>query len=47
MFLVTKTTEMFIKTLAKEAYGYAAQDKKKTITKNYVEKALTMLPVEL
>jgi DNA polymerase epsilon subunit 4 len=47
VFLVTKTTELFIKSLAKEAFGYAAQNKKKTISKNHVESALTMLPVEL
>lgn len=47
VFLITKTTELFIKSLAKEAFGYAAQNKKKTIAKNHVESALTMLPVEL
>lgn len=47
VYLITKCTEMFIKTLAKEAYGYAAQNKKKTITKSYVDQALANLPVEL
>lgn len=47
VFLITKTTELFIKSLAKEAFGYAAQNKKKTIAKNHVELALTNLPVEL
>ncbi|XP_070503595.1 DNA polymerase epsilon subunit 4 [Chironomus tepperi] len=47
VFLITKTTEMFIKTLAKEAFGYAAQNKKKTIAKSHVDQALAMLPVEL
>ncbi|CAG9808214.1 unnamed protein product [Chironomus riparius] len=47
VYLITKTTEMFIKTLAKEAFGYAAQNKKKTITKSHVDQALSMLPVEL
>jgi histone H3/H4 len=46
-FLITKTTEFFIRSLAKEAFSYAAQQKKKTISKAHVEQALTMLPVEL
>lgn len=47
VFLITKSTELFIKSLSKESYQFAAQNKKKTITKNHVESALSMLPVEL
>lgn len=46
-FLVTKATELFIKNLSLEAYNFALQNKKKTITKNYVDSALNLLPVEL
>lgn len=47
VFLITKATEYFIKSLSKESFGFAAQNKKKTITKSHVDSALTMLPVEL
>lgn len=47
VFLITKCTEYFIKLLAKESFGFAVQNKKKTITKGHVDSALTMLPVEL
>lgn len=47
LFLITLSTELFIKSLAKESYQFAAQNKKKTITKSHVDHALTMLPVEL
>lgn len=47
VFLITKATEMFIKSLAKESFGFATQNKKKMLAKNHVESALTMLPIEL
>lgn len=47
LFLITQATELFIKTLAKESFNFAAQQKKKTITKAHVDHALTMLPIEL
>ncbi|CAH0728980.1 unnamed protein product, partial [Brenthis ino] len=33
VFLVTKATEMFLETIAKETYAYTAQHKRKTIAK--------------
>ncbi|CAH2107033.1 unnamed protein product [Euphydryas editha] len=33
VFLVTKATEMFLETIAKETYSYTAQHKRKTINK--------------
>jgi len=47
VYLITKATESFIKSLAKESFTHAAQQKKKTITKSHVDQALTMLPIEL
>lgn len=47
VFLITKAAESFIRSLAKESFGFAAQQKKKTITKAHVDQALQMLPVEL
>ncbi|XP_011867457.1 PREDICTED: DNA polymerase epsilon subunit 4 isoform X1 [Vollenhovia emeryi] len=39
-FLVTKSVEFFIESLAKEAYKYTAQAKKKTVQKRDVENAI-------
>ncbi|KAG5672013.1 hypothetical protein PVAND_002175 [Polypedilum vanderplanki] len=47
IFVITKSTELFIKALTKESFGFAAQNKKKTISKTHVDKALEMLPIEL
>lgn len=47
VYLITKATESFIKSLAKESFTHAAQQRKKTITKSHVDQALTMLPIEL
>ncbi|XP_031774171.1 DNA polymerase epsilon subunit 4 [Apis florea] len=40
VFLITKSTELFIDSLAKESYKYTAQMKKKTIQKRDVESAI-------
>ncbi|XP_012270902.1 DNA polymerase epsilon subunit 4 [Orussus abietinus] len=40
VFLITKSTELFIDSLAKEAYKYTAQTKKKTVQKRDVENAI-------
>lgn len=47
VFLVARATELFTKSLSKESFNFAAQQKKKTITKNHVDQALAMLPIEL
>lgn len=47
VFLITKATEFFVKSLGKESFNFATQQKKKTITKQHVDQALTMLPIEL
>jgi histone H3/H4 len=47
IYLITKATENFIKSLAKESATLAFQQKKKTIGKSHVDFALTMLPIEL
>ncbi|KYM82078.1 DNA polymerase epsilon subunit 4 [Atta colombica] len=39
-FLVAKSVEFFIESLAKEAYKYTAQAKKKTVQKRDVENAI-------
>ncbi|XP_076242494.1 DNA polymerase epsilon subunit 4 [Calliopsis andreniformis] len=40
VFLITKSTELFIDSLAKESYKYTAQMKKKTVQKRDVESAI-------
>ncbi|KOX71941.1 DNA polymerase epsilon subunit 4 [Melipona quadrifasciata] len=40
VFLITKSTELFIDSLVKESYKYTAQMKKKTIQKRDVESAI-------
>ncbi|XP_054260362.1 DNA polymerase epsilon subunit 4 [Macrosteles quadrilineatus] len=40
VFLISKATELFIQTLAKEAQSFTAQSKKKTIQKKDVESAV-------
>ncbi|KZC13234.1 DNA polymerase epsilon subunit 4 [Dufourea novaeangliae] len=40
VFLITKSTELFIDSLAKESYKYTAQMKKKTIQKRDVESTI-------
>lgn len=40
VFLVSKATEMFVAALAKEAYTYTRQAKKKTIQKKDVESSV-------
>ncbi|XP_017753560.1 PREDICTED: DNA polymerase epsilon subunit 4 [Eufriesea mexicana] len=40
VFLITKSTELFIESLTKESYKYTAQMKKKTIQKRDIESAI-------
>lgn len=40
VFLVTKALEMFVESLAKEAFGYTEKAKKKTLAKTDVDKAV-------
>lgn len=40
-FLVTKATELFIESLARESFVYTAQAKKKTIQKRDVDLAIS------
>ncbi|KAH0946812.1 hypothetical protein HN011_003038 [Eciton burchellii] len=40
VFMITKSAELFIDSLAKEAYKYTAQAKKRTIQKHDVESAI-------
>ncbi|XP_029038826.1 DNA polymerase epsilon subunit 4 [Osmia bicornis bicornis] len=40
VFLIAKSTELFIDSLTKESYKYTAQMKKKTIQKRDVERAI-------
>lgn len=40
VFLVTKATELFIDSLAKESFVHTAQSKKKTVQKRDVEQAI-------
>jgi len=40
VYLVTKALEMFVESLAREAYGYTERAKKKTVAKSDVEKAI-------
>ncbi|XP_043284019.1 DNA polymerase epsilon subunit 4 [Venturia canescens] len=40
IFAITKSVELFIDSLAKEAYKYTAQSKKKTVQKKDVESAI-------
>ncbi|XP_031836313.1 DNA polymerase epsilon subunit 4 [Nomia melanderi] len=40
VFLIAKSTELFIDSLAKESYKYTAQMKKKTVQKRDVESAI-------
>jgi len=40
VFLVTKALEMFVESLAREAYGYTERAKKKTVAKTDVDKAI-------
>ncbi|XP_033321654.1 DNA polymerase epsilon subunit 4 [Megalopta genalis] len=40
VFLIAKSTELFIDSLAKESYKYTAQMKKKTIQKRDIESAI-------
>ena len=40
VFLITKSLELFVESLAIEAYSYTSQAKKKTISKQDVEKAI-------
>lgn len=47
VYLITKATENFIKSLSKESATLALQQKKKTVAKTHVDFALTMLPIEL
>ncbi|XP_076663528.1 DNA polymerase epsilon subunit 4 [Andrena cerasifolii] len=40
VFLIAKSTELFIDALAKESYKYTAQTKKKTVQKRDIESAI-------
>ena len=40
VFLISKATELFVDSLAKECYTYTVQNKKKTIAKNDVDTAV-------
>jgi len=40
VYLVTKALEMFVESLAREAYGYTERAKKKTVAKSDVDKAI-------
>ncbi|KAI4501116.1 hypothetical protein M0802_003919 [Mischocyttarus mexicanus] len=40
VFLITKSTELFIDSLAKEAYKYTVQTRKKTLQKQDIENAI-------
>jgi len=40
VFLVSKALEMFVESLAREAYGYTERAKKKTVAKTDVDKAI-------
>ncbi|XP_046818455.1 DNA polymerase epsilon subunit 4 [Vespa crabro] len=40
VFLIAKSTELFIDSLAKEAYKYTVQTKKKTVQKRDIENAI-------
>lgn len=40
VFLVTKALEYFVESLAIESYSYTSQSKKKTVSRNDVEKAI-------
>ena len=40
VFLISKATELFVDSLAKECYTYTVQNKKKTISKNDVDTAV-------
>ncbi|CAD6219238.1 GSCOCG00004873001-RA-CDS [Cotesia congregata] len=40
MFLITKSTELFIDSIAKEAYKYTVQARKKTIQKKDLQQAI-------
>ena len=40
VFLITKSLEMFVENLAIEAYTYTSQTKKKTLSRQDVEKAI-------
>ena len=40
VFMVTKSLEMFVENLAIEAYSYTSQTKKKTVSRQDVEKAI-------
>lgn len=47
VYLITKATESFVRSLGKESFNFANQQKKKTITKQHVDSALEQLPIEL
>ncbi|XP_012261184.1 DNA polymerase epsilon subunit 4 [Athalia rosae] len=40
VFLITKSTELFIESLAKESFKYTAQNKKKTVQKRDIDIAI-------
>lgn len=40
VFLITKSTELFIESLAKEAYRYTAQGKRRTLQKKDIDSAI-------
>ncbi|XP_057332453.1 DNA polymerase epsilon subunit 4 [Microplitis mediator] len=40
MFLITKSTELFIDSIAKEAYKYTVQARKKTVQKKDLQQAI-------
>jgi len=40
VYLVSKALEMFVESLAREAYGYTERAKKKTVAKSDVDKAI-------
>lgn len=41
VFLITKSTELFIESLARESYSYTAQSKKKTIQRKDIDAAIS------
>eukprot|EP00095_Tigriopus_kingsejongensis_P010804 snap_masked-scaffold1931_size24754-processed-gene-0.5 protein:Tk10804 transcript:snap_masked-scaffold1931_size24754-processed-gene-0.5-mRNA-1 annotation:"dna polymerase epsilon subunit 4-like" len=40
VFLITKVTELFVQSLARESFSYTSQNKKKTLSKPDVERAI-------
>lgn len=45
VFLIAKSTELFIDSLAKEAYKYTVQTKKKTVQKRDIDNAINNVDV--